>query len=59
MVISNFNVKEEQVMRTWMPGLIMILIGILVLVWPDLIRWFVGIGIIVVGVLMLMGRGQD
>jgi len=46
-------------MRTWVPGLIMIIIGILVLVLPDLIRWFVGIGIIVVGVLMLMGRGRD
>ena len=46
-------------MRTWGPGLIMIIIGILVLVLPDLIRWFVGIGIIVVGVLMLTGRGRD
>jgi len=46
-------------MRTWLPGIVMIIIGILVLVWPDLIRWALGIGIIVVGVLNLIGRRGD
>jgi len=46
-------------MRTWLPGIIMIIIGILVLAWPDLIRWVLGIGIIVVGVLNLMGKRSD
>ncbi len=45
-------------MTTWLPGLVMIIIGILVLVAPDLIRWVLGIGIIVVGVLNLM-RGRS
>ncbi len=43
-------------MGTWLPGIIMIIVGILVLVWPDLIRWTLGIGIIVVGVLNLIGE---
>jgi uncharacterized membrane protein HdeD (DUF308 family) len=46
-------------MRTWLPGIVMIINGILVLVWPDLIRWVLGIGIIVVGVLNLIGRRGD
>jgi len=46
-------------MRTWLPGIVMIIIGILVLVWPDLIRWALGIGIIVVGVLSLIGGRRD
>ncbi len=46
-------------MRTWLPGIVMIIVGILVLVWPDLIRWTIGIGIIVVGVLNLMGKRRD
>ncbi len=46
-------------MGTWLPGLVMIIVGILVLVLPDLIRWVVGIGIIVVGVLNLMGKRRD
>jgi len=46
-------------MRTWIPGIVMIIIGILVLVWPDVIRWTIGIGIIVVGVLNLIGQRRD
>jgi len=46
-------------MRTWIPGIVMIIVGILVLVWPDLIRWTIGIGIIVVGVLNLIGGRRD
>ncbi len=46
-------------MGTWLPGIVMIIVGILVLVWPDLIRWTIGIGIIVVGILNLMGKRRD
>ncbi len=46
-------------MGTWMPGIVMIIVGILVLFLPDLIRWIVGIGIIVVGILNLMGKRSD
>ncbi len=44
-------------MNKWLPGIVMIIIGVLVLVLPDLIRWVLGIGIIVVGVLNLIKRG--
>ncbi len=44
-------------MNKWLPGIVMIIIGVLVLVLPDLIRWVLGIGIIVVGVLNLTKRG--
>ncbi len=43
-------------MNRWLPGIVMLIIGILVLVLPDLIRWVLGIGIIVVGVTTLIGR---
>ena len=46
-------------MRTWIPGIVMIIVGILVLIWPDVIRWTIGIGIIVVGVLNLIGQRRD
>ena len=46
-------------MTTWLPGIVMIIIGILILAVPDLIRWVLGIGIIVVGVLNLMGKRSD
>jgi uncharacterized membrane protein HdeD (DUF308 family) len=39
----------------WM-GIIAIVLGILVLVLPDLIRWFVGIGLIVLGILALIRK---
>jgi len=39
----------------WM-GVVAIILGILVLVLPDLIRWFVGVGLIVLGVLALARR---
>ena len=39
----------------WM-GIIAIVLGILVLAWPDLIRWFVGIGLIVLGILALIRK---
>ena len=39
----------------WM-GIIAIILGILVLAWPDLIRWFVGVGLIVIGIMALLRR---
>jgi hypothetical protein len=39
----------------WM-GVVAIILGILVLVLPELIRWFVGVGLIVIGVLALARR---
>jgi uncharacterized membrane protein HdeD (DUF308 family) len=39
----------------WM-GVIAIIVGILVLAWPDLIRWFIGVGLIVMGILALIRR---
>lgn len=37
-------------------GIVAIVVGILVLVFPDLLRWIIGIGLIVVGILALLGR---
>lgn len=37
-------------------GIITIVFGILVLALPDLLRWLVGIALIVVGVLAILGR---
>ncbi|MBN1367058.1 MAG: hypothetical protein JW967_03940 [Dehalococcoidales bacterium] len=37
----------------WM-GIIAVILGILVIVLPDLIRWFIGIGLIVLGVLAII-----
>ena len=37
---------------TWM-GILAIILGVLVLALPDLIRWFVGVGLIVLGILAL------
>jgi len=39
----------------WM-GIVVIIIGILVLALPGLLRWIVGIGLIVVGVLAILRR---
>jgi len=39
----------------WM-GIIAIILGILVLALPDLIRWFVGIGLIVLGIMALVRK---
>jgi uncharacterized membrane protein HdeD (DUF308 family) len=39
-------------------GLILIIAGIVVLVWPDVIRWAIGIGAIGVGVLQFMQRSR-
>ncbi len=45
-------------MYRWLPGIVMLIIGLLVLFLPDLIRWVLGIGIIVVGVLTLIGKRE-
>jgi uncharacterized membrane protein HdeD (DUF308 family) len=37
-------------------GIIAIVVGILVLVFPDLLRWILGIGLIVVGLLAVLKR---
>jgi Protein of unknown function (DUF3096) len=37
-------------------GIIAIVVGILVLVFPDLLRWILGIGLIVVGLLAVLRR---
>ena len=37
----------------WM-GILAIIVGILVLAFPDLIRWFIGIGLIVLGILAII-----
>jgi len=39
----------------WM-GIIAIIIGILILAVPDLLRWVLGIGFIVVGLLAIMKK---
>ncbi|HUX48782.1 MAG TPA: DUF3096 domain-containing protein [Dehalococcoidia bacterium] len=39
----------------WM-GIIAIVIGILILAVPDLLRWILGIGFIVVGILAILRR---
>ncbi len=39
----------------WM-GIIAIVLGILVLALPELIRWFIGIGLIVLGILALVRK---
>jgi hypothetical protein len=39
----------------WM-GIIAIIIGILILAVPELLRWILGIGLIVVGILAVMRR---
>ena len=45
-------------MNRWLPGIVMLIIGLLVLFLPDLIRWVLGIGIIVMGVLNLIRQRE-
>ena len=37
-------------------GVIAIILGILVLAFPDLIRWFIGVGLIVLGILAILRK---
>lgn len=39
----------------WM-GIIAIVIGILILAFPDLLRWILGIGLIAVGILAILRK---
>ena len=40
---------------TWI-GVIAIILGVLVLTLPDLIRWFIGVGLIVLGIMVLVRK---
>jgi hypothetical protein len=44
-----------KVTGVWM-GVLAIILGILVLAFPDLIRWFIGVGLIVLGILALVRK---
>jgi hypothetical protein len=37
-------------------GIVAIVVGILVIGFPDLLRWFLGIGLIVVGILAILRK---
>jgi multisubunit Na+/H+ antiporter MnhC subunit len=37
-------------------GIILIVVGILVIAFPDLLRWILGIGLIVVGLLAILRK---
>jgi len=37
-------------------GIIAIVAGIIVLIWPDIIAWVIGIFLIVYGILILLGK---
>jgi hypothetical protein len=39
----------------WM-GIIAIIVGILILAVPDLLRWILGIGLIVIGILAILRK---
>lgn len=40
-----------------MPGLVFILLGVLIIIWPAILVWFVAIAFVLVGVMMLMMAG--
>lgn len=44
-----------KVNTVWM-AVIVIILGVLVLALPDLIRWFIGVGLIALGVLALVRK---
>jgi len=39
-------------------GIVAIVVGIFILAFPDLLRWLLGIGLIVVGLLAILRRGR-
>jgi len=53
--LSLFKEGRMRITGTFM-GVIAIILGILVLVLPDLIRWFIGVGLIVMGIMALVRR---
>jgi len=48
-------VKGLRIRGLW-TGVIAIVVGILVLAFPELLRWIVGVGLIVVGILAILRR---
>jgi len=44
-----------KITSTWI-AVITIILGILVLALPDLIRWFIGVGLIVLGIMALLRK---
>ena len=47
---------EDAIMSKWVMGLIAIVAGIIVLVFPAIIQWIIGIFLIVYGILILLGK---
>ncbi|MFC2067506.1 DUF3096 domain-containing protein [Chloroflexota bacterium] len=43
-------------MNKLLMGIIAIIAGIIVLVWPAIIQWVIGIFLIVYGILILLGK---
>jgi len=43
-------------MNKWVMGLIAIVAGIIVLIWPAILAWVIGIFLIVYGILILLGK---
>jgi hypothetical protein len=50
-----YKTGMPKVVGLW-TGITAIVVGILVLVFPDLLRWILGIGLIVVGLLAVLRR---
>ncbi|MFC1872348.1 DUF3096 domain-containing protein [Chloroflexota bacterium] len=46
----------EMLANKMVMGIIAIVAGIIVLVWPGIIAWVIGIFLIVYGILMLLGK---
>jgi len=48
---------KNSISITWVAmGILAVVAGILVLVWPDFVRWIIGIFLIVWGVLAIINR---
>ena len=45
-----------KISNTFLLGLLAIVAGIVVLVWPDIIAWVIGIFLIVWGILTILGK---
>jgi len=48
--------KRSITISGWVMGILAIVAGILVLVWPGFVQWIVGIFLIVWGILALINR---
>jgi hypothetical protein len=49
-------IEEATIVTKAMAGLLAIVAGVLVLIWPDLIRWIIGVFLIVWGALTLLSK---